>query len=470
MIPLTLAEVVAATGGVLYDADPAAMVTGPVVIDSRLAVPGSLFVAIKGEHTDGHEHAAAAVRSGATAVLAARALGVPTVVIDDPVGGLARLARAVLDRLDDVTVVGVTGSSGKTSTKDLLAAVLETAGPTVAAVGSYNNEIGVPLTVLAADAGTRHLVVEMGARGPGHISYLCDVAPPQIGVVLNVGTAHAGEFGSREATAVAKRELVEALPSDGVAVLNADDPLVRAMSTATPARVVTFGSSSTADVRARNVEVDDQGRAAFDLQTPADAHGVRLRLHGLHHVSNALAAAAVAHVLGIPLDAVARALGDATPRSRWRMEVVERADGVTVVNDAYNANPESMRAGLEALAAMATAGAGTGGRTWAVLGEMLELGAASHSEHVEVGRLAHSLGVDRVVVVGEGARGIHAGAVADGARDGEGSVVVPDSEAAHALLREHLRPGDLVFFKSSRDAGLRWLGDQVAADAGVGGP
>ncbi|MEP6760331.1 MAG: UDP-N-acetylmuramoyl-tripeptide--D-alanyl-D-alanine ligase [Sporichthyaceae bacterium] len=453
MIPLTLAEVVAAAGGVLHDADPAAMVTGPVVIDSRLAVPGSLFVAIKGEHADGHEHAAAAVRSGAIAVLAARSLGGPTIVADDPVAGLARLARAVLDRLGDVTVVAVTGSSGKTSTKDLLAAVLETAGPTVAAVGSYNNEIGVPLTVLAADPATRHLVVEMGARGAGHISYLCEVAPPRIGVVLNIGTAHAGEFGSREATAVAKRELVEALPSDGVAVLNADDPLVRAMATATSVTVLTFGASSAADVRAQSVEMDDQGRAAFDLLTPSGAHRVQLRLHGLHHVSNALAAAAVARVLRIPVDDVARALGDATPRSRWRMEVVERADGVTVVNDAYNANPESVQAALETVAAMSG-----GRRSWAVLGEMRELGAASATEHARVGTLAVRLGLNRVVAVGDGARGISDAAketaVASTTYLGEEPDFVSDVDEALALLRDQVRPGDVVLVKASRAVGL----------------
>jgi UDP-N-acetylmuramoyl-tripeptide--D-alanyl-D-alanine ligase len=453
MIPLTLAEIVAATGGVLHDGDDSAMVTGPVVIDSRLAVPGSLFVAIKGEQTDGHGFAAGAVRSGATAVLAARPLGVPTVVVDDPVAGLARLARAVLDRLDGVTVVAVTGSSGKTSTKDLMAAVLETAGPTVAAAGSYNNEIGVPLTVLAADPGTRHLVVEMGARGRGHISYLCEIAPPHVGVVLNIGSAHVGEFGSREATAVAKRELVEAIPADGVAVLNADDPLVLAMSTAAAGRVLTFGSSPPADFRAEGVEVDDQGRAAFDLVSPSGAHRVRLRLHGLHHVSNALAAAAVGHVLGLPADAVARALGEATPRSRWRMEVVERADGVTVVNDAYNANPESVQAALETVAAMSG-----GRRSWAVLGEMRELGAAAATEHARVGTLAVRLGMSRIVAVGDGARGI-----SDAAREtavprttylGEEPVFVSDVDEALTLLREQVRPGDVVLVKASRAAGL----------------
>jgi UDP-N-acetylmuramoyl-tripeptide--D-alanyl-D-alanine ligase len=234
---------------------------------------------------------------------------------------------------------------------------------------------------------------------------------------------------------------------------------------------VTFGTSTGADVRAVDVSLDDQSRPSFVLHagsgaapgSPAESAPVSLRLHGAHHVSNALGVAAVALALGMSLDRIAAALSAAEARSRWRMQVTRRPDGVTVVNDAYNANPESMRAGLEALVAMARPGEG---RTWAVLGEMLELGAASETEHAEIGRLTRKLGVDRLVVVGQGARGIHAGAVADGARDGEDSVAVPDSQTAQSLLREALRPGDVVLFKSSRDAGLRWLGDAVAEETG----
>jgi UDP-N-acetylmuramoyl-tripeptide--D-alanyl-D-alanine ligase len=454
MIPLTIAEIAGIIGGTLHDVpSPDDLVAGPVVVDSRDVVEGALFVAIKGERTDGHVFAAGAAASGAAAVLAARAVGVPAVVVDDPAAGLARLARAVLDRLADLDVVAITGSSGKTSTKDLLAAVLETDGPTVAAAGSFNNEIGVPLTVLTADHTTRHLVVEMGARGPGHLTYLCEVAPPGIATVLNIGAAHLGEFGSREATAAAKRELVEALPPDGVAVLNADDPLVLAMAAATAARVLTFGTATSADVRARDIQLDDQGRARFELVTPAGSHPVQLSLHGLHNVSNALAAATVAHALGLPVAAVAGALSEATPRSRWRMEVVERDDGVTVVNDAYNANPDSVRAALEALAAMSK-----GRRSWAVLGEMRELGAAAAPEHAAVGTLAVRLGLSRVLVVGDGAREIYEAAretaVPRTTQLGEEPVFVADVDEAVALLRTQLRPGDIVLVKASRAAGL----------------
>jgi UDP-N-acetylmuramoyl-tripeptide--D-alanyl-D-alanine ligase len=271
-------------------------------------------------------------------------------------------------------------------------------------------------------------------------------------------------FGGKQATAKAKSELVQALPSadaGGVAVLNADDELVAAMADVTSARVVTFGTSASAAVRADHVTLDAAGRPAFLLHVGSTTARVSLQLHGAHHVSNALAVAAVATELGLDVGAVADALSRAQPRSRWRMQVTRRRDGVTVVNDAYNANPDSMRAGLEALVAMRPA---IDGRTWAVLGEMLELGAASDAEHIEIGRLTRKLGVDRLVVVGQAAHGIHAGAVAGGAVDGEDSVAVSDSVAAHSLLRDALRPGDVVLFKSSRDAGLRWLGDAVAED------
>jgi UDP-N-acetylmuramoyl-tripeptide--D-alanyl-D-alanine ligase len=448
VIPLTLADVAAMTGGRLDAAAPGARVSGPVVADSRAVAPGGLFAALPGEHADGHDFAASAVAGGAAAVLAARPVGVAAVVVDDVLGALGRLARGVLDRLPDTTVIGLTGSHGKTSTKDLLADVLAAVGPTVAPHGSYNTELGVPLTVLAADEGTRHLVVEMGARGPGHIAYLCGIARPTVGVVLNVGRAHLGEFGSREAIARAKGELVEALPASGIAVLLADDPMVRAMADRTSAAVLTFGRSPGADVAVGDVALDERARASFALRTPLGEVHVDLRLHGEHHVANAAAAAAAALACGADLDVVAEQLSAAVPRSRWRMEVVERPDGVTVVNDAYNANPDSVRAALEALVVMA----GTR-RSWAVLGEMRELGAASVAEHDAVGRLAAQLDVDRLVVVGEGARAVHLGA-AQARSGGKESVHVPDAAAALALLRAELAPGDVVLVKASRAAGL----------------
>jgi UDP-N-acetylmuramoyl-tripeptide--D-alanyl-D-alanine ligase len=468
VIALNLGEIAELVGGRVEPRDACTvLVTAPASVDSRRMPLGGLFVAAVGERVDGHDYVAAALAAGAVAGLVTRPVEGPHVVVDDVVVALGRLARAVVDRLvtgGGLQVVGLTGSSGKTSTKDLLAQALHETAPTVATEENLNNELGVPLTALVADESTRYLVVEMGARVVGDIAYLTGVAPPRVGLVLNVGAAHAGVFGGKEATARAKSELVQALPSaadGGVAVLNADDPLVAAMADVTPARVVTFGVSSEADVRAADVTLDASGRAGFLLRVGSVTAPVSLQVHGAHQVANALAAAAVATELGLDVAAVADGLSRATSRSRWRMQVTRRPDGVTVVNDAYNANPDSMRAGLEALVAMGATG---DRRTWAVLGEMLELGAASDAEHAEIGRLTRKLGVDRLVVVGPAAHGIHAGAVAAGARDGEDSVAVPDSVAAHSLLRDALRPGDLVLFKSSRDAGLRWLGDAVAEE------
>ncbi|KRE61535.1 UDP-N-acetylmuramoyl-tripeptide--D-alanyl-D-alanine ligase [Nostocoides sp. Soil756] len=463
MIPLTLGEVATITAGRLEGVDPAArlLADGPVVTDSREAGPGGLYVARVGEHADGHDFAASALAAGAVAAVTTRALpGLACVVVDDTQEAFAALARAVVERSPALAVIGITGSSGKTSTKDLLGIVLEAAGPTVAPQGSYNSEVGVPLTVCRVRPDTRFLVVEMGARGVGHIAYLTAMAPPRIGVVLNVGTAHIGEFGSREAIARAKSELPAALPAGGVAVLNADDPAVRAMAAVTAARVVLVGEAADAHVRATAVELDDAGRATFTLVTPGGEAPVALGLVGRHHVANALAVAAVALELGLPLADVAAALGAARAVSRWRMEVTERPDGVTVVNDAYNANPGSMSAALSALERM-----GRGRRTWAVLGTMLELGSESDALHAEVGAEAVARGVDELVAVGAPALATGALAAGASAEAGAGTRArcVPDADAAERLLRAELEPGDVALFKSSRDAGLRWLGDRMAA-------
>ncbi len=488
MIPLTLAEVAAATGGrPTGGADPAQRVDA-ITTDSReLAAPagtaaraGTLFAAIPGERSDGHDHAAAAVTAGAVAVLAQREVPAPAVLLPPgttTTAALGLLARAALERrralAAPLDVVAVTGSSGKTTTKDLLAAVLTAAagGELVAAPGSYNNELGVPLTALRVGAGTRYLVLEMGARGQGHIAALCAVASPGVGVVLNVGSAHVGEFGGPEGIARAKGELVEALPpagDGGVAVLNADDLAVADMAARTRARVLTFGREAGPPdhVRADDVTLDAAGRASFALHLPgADPVAVVLRLHGEHHVENALAAAAAAHALGVAAPTVAEGLGAARP-ARHRMEVTDRPDGVTVVDDAYNANPESVRAALRALTALR--GPAKQRRTWAVLGEMLELGDTSQREHDAVGRYAVRLDISRLVAVGAAARPLHLGAVMEGSW-GEESVWVPDADAALALLRAELAPGDVVLVKGSNAVGLHRLGDALAADPAAGG-
>ncbi|MFF7456132.1 UDP-N-acetylmuramoyl-tripeptide--D-alanyl-D-alanine ligase [Kitasatospora sp. NPDC008115] len=462
MIALTLAEVAAAVGGTLAGADPDALVTAPVEVDSRKVRPGGLFAAFVGEHVDGHDYAATAVGAGAVAVLASRPVGVPAVLVDSVVDALGKLARTVVGR-SDAAVVALTGSAGKTSTKDLIAQLLERLGDTVYPPGSLNNEIGHPMTALRVEDATRHLVLEMGARHKGDIEYLTSITPPRIGLVLNVGTAHVGEFGSQEAIAEAKGELVEALPADGAAILNADDRLVRAMASRTRARVVFFGESADADVRAQDVRLDSTGRPSFTLSTPAGSAPVQLRLYGEHHVSNALAAAAVAMELGMTVDDTAEALSQAGALSRWRMEVVDRADGVTVVNDAYNANPDSMRAALRALISMGGRGPERR-RTWAVLGEMRELGEDSLAEHDAIGRLAVRLDVTKLVAVG----GREAACMELGARNegswGEESVLVSDADAAVELLRSQLRPGDVVLVKASRSVGLEKVAEALLAD------
>lgn len=448
MIAMTLAEVATVVGGTVHG-DGALVVDGPAYLDSRQAVPGGLFVAIVGEHVDGHAYA-----ERAHAVLGSRATAAPTVVVADPVVALGRLARHVVDRLvgTGTVVLALTGSQGKTGTKDYLAQVLATVGATVATRGNHNNELGVPLTVLAADADTRYLVVEMGARGIGHIGYLCELAPPQVAAVLNVGTAHLGEFGSREAIARAKGEIVEALPASGTAVLNADDDLVAAMATRTSAAVSTFGADG--DVAWREVELDELGRASFDLGHAGEWQPVRLQQSGAHQLLNAAAAAAMALAVGVPLAQVAAALSAAADSSPMRMELHERADGLLVVNDAYNANPASMQAALEALVAI---GARRGRRTVAVLGEMRELGPTAYDEHVGVGRAAAALGVDVVVTVGAEAAGIAAGVGSQGSRSE--AIVTAGRDEALAWVRENVAGADVVLVKASRGVALEVIAD-----------
>lgn len=455
MIEMTLAEIADVVGGV---AQGEATVTGGAFVDTRTPEPGGLFVALEGERVDGHDYAGTAHEAGAVAVLGSRPTQVPTVVVDDVVAALGLLARHVVDRLPDVTVLALTGSQGKTGTKDYLAHVLEAAGPTVATRGNFNNEIGVPLTVLRATEETRYLVVEMGARGIGHVGYLCTIAPPAIAAVLNVGTAHIGEFGSREAIAQAKGEIVEALPADGTAVLNADDPLVAAMARRTGARVTTFGEAG-ADVAVGDLTSDDLGRQSFDLTHLGSGATVHLAQVGAFQWRNAAAAAAMALAAGVDLDTVADALGDARSASRWRMEVSERADGAVVVNDAYNANPESMEAALESLQVI---GRRSGRRTVAVLGEMFELGSDAEEAHRRVGGFAQAAGVDVLVTVGEMAAHMATGWPRE-------AIVTAGRDEALLWLRENVSAADVVLVKASRGAALEVVVEGLLV-ADPGGP
>lgn len=455
MRPTPLSAIAGAIGAQSVGAgDP--MVSG-VVADSRLASAGDLFVAIPGERVDGHEFIIGAVAGGAVAALSTRASEVPTILVEDPVTALGDYARSVVTALPDLTVVAVTGSSGKTTTKDLLAAVMRARGPVVAPVGSMNTEVGLPLTALQCDETTRTLVAEMGARGIGHIARLCDITPPDISVVLNVGTAHLGEFGSRAAIAQAKGEIVAALDGSGTAVLNADDPLVAAMAERTTARVLTYGMSAGADLRISDLTLDELARPAFALSYGGSTQRVTLPVSGEHNAWNAAAAALAGCAAGLSLAEVADALQSATV-SRWRMEVTTTDAGVIIVNDAYNANPDSMAAALKSLAEM---GRRSGGRTFAVLGEMKELGDESTTAHDEIGRLAVRLNISQLICVGDGARPIHLGAAHEGSWNGE-SVAVPDPAAAVAFLQDEVTAGDIVLVKASRSVGL----EQVATDLG----
>ncbi|MEV7472447.1 UDP-N-acetylmuramoyl-tripeptide--D-alanyl-D-alanine ligase [Arthrobacter sp. KFRI-F3372] len=472
MIAFTAAEIADITKGRL-DADPG-ITPLSVVTDSREAAPGSLYVAKPGEYADGHDFIAAAFAAGATLALVERPVAgpdgaaYPSIVVPDAVLAMGALAAEAVRRIraaraaanGELTVIGITGSAGKTTTKDLIAGILSLHGNTVAPRGSYNGEIGVPLTVFTAGTDTRYLVIEMGATGVGHISYLADMVKPDIGVVLGVGTAHAGEFGGVDNIALAKGELVEALAASGTAVINLDDDRVSAMRARTSASVVGFSAEGRTDaaVQALNADTNTDGNPEFDLLLPGEdtPHHVKSRLIGAHHTGNLLAAAAAARAAGIAGADIAAALSSQAAASRWRMERTERADGVTIINDAYNANPESMRAALRTLADL-----GQGRRTWAVLGAMLELGEDSIREHTAVGTQVVRLNISRLVVVGREARALYVSAVQEGSW-GDECVFAETAEEAYELLNAELEPGDLVLFKSSNSVGLRHLGDRIA--------
>ncbi|MFA5786416.1 MAG: UDP-N-acetylmuramoyl-tripeptide--D-alanyl-D-alanine ligase [Actinomycetota bacterium] len=455
MIALSLAEIAAITGGRLAGgADPAAAVAS-VCIDSRRAVPGALFFALRGEHSDGHAYAGQAIEVGAVAAVISRQVGVPAVVVTDPFAALQQLARRVRERLT-ARVVAVTGSTGKTTTKDLVAGVISRRFRTVAAEGSFNNELGVPLTVLSAGADTQALVLEMGSRGPGQLAELCGLARPEIGVVTNVGPAHVGLFGSVRAIGEAKAELVEALAASGTAILNADDEMVAEMAGRTRAAVLLFGCRAEAAVRARDVRLDAKGCPVFTLIAPNGEAEVALAVPGEHQVSNSLAAAAVGFALGLTVDEIALGLA-AAKGSPMRMEVLQRPDGIRIVNDAYNANPDSMAAALRALAALRGEG-----RAWAVLGEMAELGSATRNAHEKLGKLVAGLGIDRLVGVGRNAH-LTVGAARRRGMPNDRAVALDTAEEAVAFLAKRLAPQDTVLVKASRVARFERIVDGLLA-------
>ena len=459
MFSLTLREVAEAVGGQVFG-NPEVEVRG-VSSDSRAAKPGDLFCAIVGDRSDGHTFVDQALSAGAVATLASRpchgdGVLVPPVdgSLDPVIVALGKLAAYVRERDDRFLVIGVTGSSGKTSTKDIIGQVVRSFAPTFAPAGSGNNELGLPLTLLSAPVDTQFLIAEMGMRGLGQITYLSSVAQPTIGVVTNVGHAHIGELGSIENIARAKAELPQSLPPHGTAILNADDVLVMQMAMDLTCAVVTYGLAEDASVRAIDVRVTDTGTSQFSIQFEGNLIDVSLPLLGEHNVSNALAAAAVGLTLGMSLDHIATALSTVTPLSKWRMETTE-VRGVTLINDAYNANPESMHAALKTLAQF-----GSQGRTWAVLGAMAELGDEALAAHDTVGRLAVRLNISQLVTIGDDARIMFLAANQEGSWDGE-SVWFPNFASACDYIVERVIPGDTVLFKASRSQGFELLAQQV---------
>jgi UDP-N-acetylmuramoyl-tripeptide--D-alanyl-D-alanine ligase len=465
MIALTLSQLARAVGGEVLAARGETLdtvVSGAVDTDSRLIGPGGIFVAKPGEETDGHLFVGAAVAAGAVLAIVEHRVeaDVTQIVVPDAVAALADLARDVVGRVraqGTLRIIGITGSNGKTTTKNLLTRILEPEGETVSPKASFNNEVGAPLTMLRVTESTRYLVSEFGASAPGEIARLAGLVEPDVGVVLMVGMAHAGGFGGIEATLAAKSELIHAVRRGGLAVLNADDARVATMAAIADERdagVRWFGRGPGADIRADDVEVTAAGTAC---QVTADGITLplRLRVLGEHHVMNALAAIATATALGVSLADCVERLESVEIAERWRMQPLG-SERVRIINDAYNASPDSMSAALRTLAQITRPGE----RTVAVLGAMSELGEYSEDEHDRVGLLAVRLGIQRIVVVGTGARRMFLEAVAQGSWDGEAVYFATADEAFDYLVGE-LRDGDRVLVKSSNSAGLRFLGDRL---------
>lgn len=465
MIRMTLAEVAAAVSGTLHTAPhdtPDTTVDGDVDTDSRMIGAGDIFVAKPGDVTDGHRFVGDAVTSGAVLAIVERPVDavVSQIVVADAVEALSALARTVVARVraaGALRIVGITGSNGKTTTKNMLARILQDEGETVAPRGSFNNEVGAPLTMLRVREDTRFLVSEFGASGPGEIARLAGLVSPDVGVVLMVGLAHAGGFGGVDETLKAKTELVQAVRPGGVAVLNADDARVVTMAEVAASRDVAvrwFGRGQTAEVRAEDVDVTASGTTCT-VVSGTERLPLRLRVLGEHHVMNALAALTAARELGVPLAAAISRLETLEIAERWRMQPLG-SDRVRIINDAYNASPDSMAAALRTLAQITAPGE----RKVAVLGAMSELGEYAGEEHDRVGLLAVRLRIERIVVVGRDARRLFLAAVGEGSWDGE-AVFFETADEAFAYLVSELRDGDRVLVKSSNAAGLRHLGDRL---------
>lgn len=463
MIALTPPEIAAAIAGRLIESptgDNTSPIRGQSQTDSREVSAGEVFIARRGEETDGHLFATQAVDRGAALLIVEREVDnrVPQILVEDATLALGLFAKAVvriaLDR-GNLKIVGITGSNGKTTTKNLVATMAELMGPTVASAKSFNNEVGGPLTMLRVESDTETLVAEMGASAEGEIARLIDMAPPHIGVVLSVGLAHAGEFGGIETTFRTKSEMVRDLPHSAVAILNRDDPWVSRMADLTEARIVWFGQRPDADVRASDI-VGSASGTTFTLHLGGESLPVNFRVLGEHHVANAMAAAAVGLELGLTPEQIVASLEAATLAAPGRMEVLPGRDGITVINDAYNASPDSMSAALKTLAQISRPGA----RSVAILGAMSELGEYSGEEHDRIGLQVVRLGISELIVVGKEARRLHISSINEGSWDGE-SVFFEDHDEALAYVVGTAQPGDTILVKSSNAAGLQRLGDKL---------
>jgi UDP-N-acetylmuramoyl-tripeptide--D-alanyl-D-alanine ligase len=446
MITLTAGEIALLVGGELF-CDRDLLVSKAPVFDSRQATPGCFFLALKGENADGHDFAADAYRSGAMFSLTSQRIDGPCIVVADVLEALSILAAFVRKRLDKLIVIGITGSQGKTSTKDLLTHMLGAVGPTVAPAGSFNNDLGLPITLLQCDDRTRFCILEMGARHMGDIARLCEIAKPNIGVVLTVGTAHIGEFGSREIIAQTKGELIASLDKDGIAILGTYDEFTPKMASLHQGEVIFFGEKGDIQVRAADIEMRE-GRPHFDLVTPAGRDAVGMRAVGAHQVSNALAVAAVGTALSLPLELIASSLSTAEISSKWRMELHECAD-LLIINDAYNANPESMSAAMRSLVLFAQE---RGGSSWAFVGKMNELGQTQAPQSAAIAALAVELGIDHLVEINAPEYGEPGGAM----------VVHQRTTIESALdLVDYFAPGDVVLVKASRSQGFEVLAESL---------
>lgn len=448
MISLTVGEIAKIVDGELFGAADA-IVTREPFFDSRKSIPGGIFLALQGEHVDGHEYVADAIQSGGVTALTTRKVGDTCIVVDDVLGALSKLGAEVRRRLPNMKVIGITGSQGKTTTKDITKHVLSLVGETIAPEQSFNNDLGVPLTLLRATNTTQFCVLEMGARHLGDIARLVKMAKPNIGVVLVVGTAHIGEFGSRAGIAETKSEMVQELESDATAILGTYDEFTPLMAAKTSAPPLFFGENVTCDVRATDIEIRE-GCAHFDLVTRAGREPVALRLIGRHQVPNALAAAAIATALGISIDRIATGLSTADIASKWRMEISE-ISSVLVINDSYNANPESMTAALETLRYFAQE---RGGRAWAFIGRMHELGDSSDADHRKIIERSESLEIDQVIAVN----------TPEYQSDSAGSATsvkhVLTFDEALAISKE-ITSGDVILVKGSRAEGLEKLSELI---------